>query len=71
MARCEEDTSTSRAGCRRLGPRESSSSLIAAMSMEELRFFCQVSADIGLKLSDEAAVSTVGWADDSVYFTQE
>ena len=47
------------------------SSLIAAMSMEELRFFCQVPADISLKLLDGATVSTIGWTDNGIYFTQE
>ena len=72
MARGEEVTSTNRAERRRLSPRESpsASSLVVAMSMEELRFFCQVSADISLELLDIAAVSTLGWADNSVYFTR-
>ena len=42
MARGEEETSTSRAERMRLAPQEplTTSSLVAAMSMEELRFFC-------------------------------
>ena len=73
MGRGEEDSSTSRAGRRRLAPRElpTISSLVAAVSVEELRFFCQVKADIGRELSDGVAVSTVGWADNSVFFTRE
>ena len=73
MVRGEEVTSTSQAGRRRLAPRESptTSSLVAAMSVEELRFFFQVPANIGLKLLDGAVVSTIGWADNNVYFTQE
>ena len=73
MARGEKETSTNQARHRRLAPRESSttSSLVIAMSVEKLRFFCQVSADSSLKLLDGAAVSNVGWADNSVYFTQE
>ena len=61
MARGEEDTSTSRVGRRRLAPQESptASSLIAAIFMEELRFFSQIPADIGLELLDRATVSTV------------
>ena len=56
MARGEEVTFTNRAKRRRLAPRESpfASSLVATMSMEELRFFCQVSADISLELLDIA-----------------
>ena len=71
MAKGEEKTSTSRAGRRRLAHRESptASILVAIMSVEELRFFCQVSAGISLELLDGSAVSIVGWADNSVYFT--
>ena len=71
MARGQEETSTNQAGCRKGTPRESPtvSSLIAAMSAEELRSFCQVNADISLELSDRVAVSTVRWVDNTVYFT--
>ena len=41
------------------------------MSVEELRSFCQVPVDISLELSDRAAVSTVGGADNVVYFTRK
>ena len=41
------------------------------MSIEELRFFCQVPANISLEFSDGAALSTVGGADNVVYFTLE
>ena len=73
MARGEEYSSTNQVGRRRLTPRESptASSLVTAMSVEELRFFCQVLANIGLKLSDGVAMSIVGWANNSVYFTRE
>ena len=47
------------------------SSLVPVMSVEELRSFCQVPADISLELSDGAAVSTVGGVDNVVYFTRE
>ena len=47
------------------------SSLVAAMSVEELRSFCQVPADISLEFSDGATFSTVGRADNAFYFTQE
>ena len=73
MARGHEETSTSRVGRRKGAPWESptASSLVAAMSVEEMRFFCQVSTDISLELLDGATISTVGWEDNSVYFTQE
>ena len=73
MVRGQEETSTSRVGRRRGTSRESPTaiSLVAAMSVEELRSFCQVPNDISLELSNGAVVSTVGWADNTVYFTQE
>ena len=73
MARGEKETSTGRVGCRRGAPQESPTTcnLVATMPMEELRFFCQVPTDISLELLDEVAVLTIGWADNSVYFTLE
>ena len=73
MARGQEETSTSQAGRRRGTPRESptASCLVVAMSVEELRSFCQVPTDISLELLDGATVSTVGAADDAIYFTWE
>ena len=41
------------------------------MSMEELRSFSHVPIDISLELSDDAAVSTEGGANNAVYFTRE
>ena len=73
MARGEKETSTNRVRHRRLAPRESptASILVIAMYVEKLRFFCLIPADISLKLLDGAAVSTVGWAYNIVYFTRE
>ena len=50
MARGEEGTSTSQDGCKRGAPRESPTitSLVATMSVEELRSFCQDTADVRL-----------------------
>ena len=45
------------------------SSLVASMSMKELRSFCRVPDGISLELSDGAASSTVGQANNTVYFT--
>ena len=61
MARGQEETSTSQAGRKRGIPRESptASSLVVAMSIEELRSFCQVPTDISLELSGGAVVSTI------------
>ena len=69
----QEETFTSQVG-RKMGTlRESPtiSSLVAAMSIEDLRSFCQVLANISLELLDEEAISTVRGADNVVYFTQE
>ena len=41
------------------------------MSMEELRSFYRVLDDISLELSDGPTFSTVGEADNVVYFTME
>ena len=41
------------------------------MSMEELRSFYQVPDDISLELSDGPTFSTIGQADNAVYFTRE
>ena len=73
MARGQEETSTSQARRKRGTPRESltASSPVAVMSIEELRSFCQVPANISLELSDEVVVSTIGGADNVVYFTRE
>ena len=73
MARGQEETSTSYIGRRRGPSRESptASSLVASMFMEELRSFCQVPDDISIELSDKSAFSTIGEADNTVYFTQE
>ena len=73
MVRGSEETFTGRAG-RRRGPfRElpTTSSLVAAMFVEELRSFFQVPTDISLELLDGAAVLTIRWADNTIYFTQE
>ena len=69
----QEETSTIRARRKRGTPRESptTSNLVVVMSIEELRSFCQIPTDISLELSDGAAVSTVGGADNVVYFTRE
>ena len=73
MARGQEETSTSQVGHKRGTPQESptASSLVATMSIEELRSFYQVLANISLELSNEAPVSIVGGANNVVYFTRE
>ena len=73
LARGHEETSTSQAGRKRGTSRETPtvSSLVAAMSIEELRSFSQVPADIKLKVADDMATPTIGEVDNAVYFTRE
>ena len=71
MVRGQEEGSISQAGRKRGTPRETptASSLVSAMSIEELRFFSQVPTGISLELSNGSTVSTVGEANNVVYFT--
>ena len=64
MARGQEETSTCQARRRRGTPLElpTTSSLVTAMSIVELRSFCQVLIDNSLELSNGAAIPTVGGA---------
>ena len=73
MMRGQEETSTSQVGCKKGSSRESpiASSLVASMSMEELRSFYQVPNNISLELLDGPTCATVGQADNAVYFTWE
>ena len=73
MGRGHEETSTSQVRCKRGTPREKPtvSSLVATMSLEELRFFNQVPVIIRLEVSDGTATPTIGEADNVVYFTRE
>ena len=61
MARGHEETSTSHAGCKRGTPRETPivSSIVVAMSVEELRSFSQVPADIKLEVADGTTAPTI------------
>ena len=73
MARGHEEVSTSQAGRKRGTSRETptASSLVVAMSAEELRLFNQVPVKISLEISDDVATLTFGEADNAVYFTHE
>ena len=73
MTRGQEETSTNQVGCRKGSSWESptTSSLLASMSVEELRSFYRVPDNISLELSDGPAFSTVGQANNAVYFTRE
>ena len=73
MAIGQEETSTSQVGRKRGPSRESptTSSLVASMSVEKLRSFYRVHEGINLELSDGPAFSTIGEADNAIYFTRE
>ena len=62
-----------RLGIRGVPPGETNtaSSLVAAMSVEELRLYSQILTEISLETSDDAAISTFGEDDNAVYFTRE
>ena len=66
------ETSTSQVGRSKGSSQESLtvSSLVSSLSMEELRSFYRVD-NISLKLSDEPTSSTIGQADNVVFFTRE
>ena len=73
MIRGQDETSTSQVVHRKGSSQESptASSLMSFMSMEKLRSFYRVPNGISLEFSDESTLSTVGQADNVVYFTQE
>ena len=73
MTRGHKEASTSQAKCKKGAPQEtpSVSSLVAAMSIEELRSFSQVPVIIKLKVSNSMATLTIGGADNVVYFTRK
>ena len=45
--------------------------LVASMSVEELRLYYQVPAEISLEMLDDQTTSIVGEADNTIYFTRE
>ena len=71
MARCHEEDSTSQARRKRGTPRETPtmSSLVATMSIEDLRSFKQVPIAIRLEVSDGMATLTIGATNNTVYLT--
>ena len=73
MARGQEETSTSQAGCKR-GPTPgtpSTSSLISSLSMEELRAYCEIPDDIDFELLMGSIESTTSKEYNAVFFTWE
>ena len=72
MTRGHEETSTCQAGRKRGNSWETPivSSIVAAMSIEELRSLSQVPANIKLEVVDGPVAPTIGGADNAVYFTR-
>ena len=73
MTRGQEETSTSKARRKGGTTRETltASNLVATMSVEELRSFSQVPADISLELPDGAVAPTIRGAYNAIYFSRE
>ena len=73
MKKGHEEVLTNQVGRRKGTPWEmpTASSLVAAMSIEELRLYNQIPIEISLETLDGAATTTVGEADNVVYFTKE
>ena len=65
--------STSQAGCKRGPGRDtlSASSIISSFSLEELRSYCHIPANIDFELPDGLFESTIDKEDGAVYFTRE
>ena len=73
MVKGHEKVLTSQVRRMRGTPRETptTNSLVSAMSTEELRLYSQIYVEINLETSDGATTTTVGEADNVVYFTPE
>ena len=71
MARGHEEVLTSQARHKRGAPREmpTASSLVVAMSAEELQLYSQIPAKISLETSNNATTVTIGDAENTIYFT--
>ena len=71
MTRGHEEDSTSQVRRKRGTPWEMPkvSSLVAAMFVKDLRSFKQVPTTIKFEMLDDATTSTMGAADNVVYFT--
>ena len=73
MARDHEEFSTNQAGYRRGTPPKTptASNLVAAMTVEELKLYNQISAEISPETLDVTATPIVGEAGNVIYFTHE
>ena len=71
MARAREETSTSGHPGGRPRATTSTSSVIASLTMEELKVYCEVPDNIELQLMERADDSTLGGEHNGVFFTRE
>ena len=71
MARSREETSTSGRPGGRPRATPSASSVIASLTMEELKAYCEVPDNINLRLMERADESMLGGEHNGVFFTQE
>ena len=71
MVRGREETSTSGRPGGRPRAKPSASNIIASMTMEELKVYCEVPDNIDLRLMEGADESTLGGEHNGVFFTRE
>ena len=71
MVRGREETSTSGRPGGRPPARPSARNVIASLTMEDLKVYCEVPDNIDLRLMDRADDSTLGWVHNGVFFTPE
>ena len=71
MVRGREETSTSGRPGGRPRAKPSASNIIASMTMEELKMYCEVPDNINLRLIERADESTLGGEHNGVFFTRE
>ena len=71
MVRGREETSTSGRPGGRPRARPSTSNVIASLTMEDLKVYCEVPDNIDFRLMDRADDSTLGGEHNGVFFTHE
>ena len=71
MVRGREETSTSGRPRGRPRAKPSTSNVIASLTMEELKLYCEVPDNIDLRLMERADDSTSGGEHNGVFFTRE
>ena len=71
MVRGREENSTSGRPGGRPRAKPSTRNIIASMTMEELKIYCEVPNDIDLRLMERTDESTLGGEHNGVFFTRE